>query len=452
MLTIPADAAYILEKLNQAGHQAYVVGGCVRDALLGREPKDWDVCTSAAPEIMKQIFQDCHVVETGLQHGTLTVVLHHVPYEVTTFRVDEGYADHRHPDHVRFVTDVREDLARRDFTVNAMAWHPKTGLVDAFHGREDLAAGVLRCVGEPSLRFEEDALRILRALRFASVYDFRIEEKTAEAIHALHPTLTRVAAERIRVELGKLLCGRAAAGILRAYPDVLHTILPETATMYGFEQHTQHHAYDVWEHTLHALAAAPAGETLRFAILLHDAGKPEAFTLDAEGVGHMYGHAKLSAEKAESAMARLKMDWATWENVVLLVEKHDIPLEAERKMMKRRLNQLGERRLRLLIQLQRADALGKGTEEPEAVEARTKQQEAVLTKLLAENACVTLKQLAVSGRDLMQAGVPAGKQIGVVLNALLVEVMDEKTPNERESLLQRAKQLQAAGGAYGQVE
>ena len=174
MLTIPADAAYILEKLNQAGHQAYVVGGCVRDALLGREPKDWDVCTSAAPEIMKQIFQDCHVVETGLQHGTLTVVLHHVPYEVTTFRVDEGYADHRHPDHVRFVTDVREDLARRDFTVNAMAWHPQTGLVDAFHGREDLAAGVLRCVGEPYLRFEEDALRILRALRFASVYDFQI--------------------------------------------------------------------------------------------------------------------------------------------------------------------------------------------------------------------------------------------------------------------------------------
>ncbi len=452
MLNIPTDAAVILRCLHQAGHQAYVVGGCVRDALLGREPKDWDMCTSATPEEMLRIFHDFHVVETGRQHGTLTVVLHHVPYEVTTFRVDEGYADHRHPDHVRFVTDVREDLARRDFTINAMAWSPETGLVDAFAGQQDLAAGVLRCVGEPPLRFEEDALRILRALRFASTYALTIEAKTAETIHALHPTLKNVAAERIRVELGKLLCGPAAAEVLRAYPDVLHTILPETQAMYGFAQHTPYHRYDVWEHTLHALAAAPAEETIRFAVLLHDAGKPEAFTLDAQGVGHAYGHGRISAEKAASAMARLKMDRATWEDVVLLVEKHDIPTDPDRRLMKCRLNQLGERRLRMLLAVQRADALGKGTMDPAVIEAMTQERLDLVDALVAENACVTLKQLAVNGRDLMQAGIPAGKTVGLLLNALLAEVMDEKLPNERETLLARATALQAEGGTHGQVE
>lgn len=452
MLSIPQDAALILRLCRQAGHQAYVVGGCVRDALLGRTPQDWDICTSATPQEMLRIFDGYRVVETGLKHGTLTVVLGHTPYEVTTFRVEEGYADHRHPDQVRFVHDVREDLARRDFTVNAMAWSPEEGLVDAFGGQEDLRVGIIRCVGDAATRFGEDALRILRALRFAAAYGFRIDGDTSAAIHALQPTLRHVAAERIRVELGKLLCGRSAAEILRQYPDVLHTILPETRAMYGFEQHTPYHRYDVWEHTLHALDAAPAEEILRWALLLHDTGKPEAFTLDAAGVGHAYGHGKISAEKAESAMARLKMDRATWEDVTSLVEKHDMPLPVERKLMKRCLRQLGERRLRLLIRLQCADALGTGNCLREEAEQLARARFQLLDELLAEDACVSLKQLQVNGRDLLAAGHPAGKALGQTLERLLEEVMEETLPNQREALLRRAGELAREGGPHGQVE
>lgn len=444
MRAIPQEAAWLLSRLNEAGHQAYVVGGCVRDALLGREPADWDVCTSATPGEMAEVFAGCHVVETGLKHGTLTVVLSHVPYEVTTFRVEEGYTDHRHPDRVRFVTDVREDLARRDFTVNAMAYHPETGLVDAFHGQEDLAAGVLRCVGDPATRFGEDALRILRALRFAAVYDFHIEEETARAVHALAPTLAQVAAERIRTELGKLLCGRAAARVLRDNADVIHVILPQTRAMQGFEQHTPYHRYDVWEHTLRVVEQSPQEEGVRLAALLHDAGKPHAFTRDAQGIGHAYGHQAISAALAEEAMARLKMDRATWEDVTTLVARHDVPLPAERRMMKRRLSQLGERRLRLLIALQRADALGKGTLDADAVEAETQARLRLLDELLAEDACVTLRQLAVNGRDLLAAGLPGGKALGETLQALLDAVLDERVPNTREALLTCAQTLKEA--------
>ena len=225
-IRMPADAQGLIQRLNDAGYEAYAVGGCVRDSLLGLQPKDWDICTSALPQQTLQVFGGCHVVETGLKHGTVTVVLHHVPYEVTSFRVDGSYADHRHPDSVSFVSDVSEDLARRDFTVNAMAWHPQLGLTDLFGGREDLKNGVLRCVGVPAARFEEDALRILRALRFSSVYDFMIEPETAAAIHALHPTLAHVAGERIHAELAKLLCGRAVGRILREYTDVITGIIP----------------------------------------------------------------------------------------------------------------------------------------------------------------------------------------------------------------------------------
>ena len=227
MWKLPAGAEFVLSRLHQAGYQAYVVGGCVRDTLLGKVPKDWDVCTNALPHEMKQVFADCHVIETGLQHGTLTVMYQQEPFEVTTFRVDGEYTDHRHPDEVIFVADVREDLSRRDFTVNAMAWSPETGVVDAFCGQEDLERRLIRCVGEPEKRFQEDALRIMRALRFASVYGFAIDPATDAAIHALKDTLTGVAAERIRVELAKLLCGDSAGDILRAYPDVMQVIMPQ---------------------------------------------------------------------------------------------------------------------------------------------------------------------------------------------------------------------------------
>ena len=324
MLTIPAGADFILRRLMENGFDAYVVGGCVRDSLLGLFPHDWDICTSARPEQMQAVFADCRVIETGLKHGTLTVLHDRIPYEVTTFRVDGGYTDHRHPDSVSFVSNVVDDLARRDFTVNAMAWNPQTGLVDAFHGQEDLRAGIIRAVGDPKTRFTEDALRILRALRFASVYGFRIDDATSQAAHDLRHTLTDVAAERIRVELAKLLCGQGAADILRAYPDVLFVLLPQLRAMHGFDQHNPHHRYDVWEHTLRALPHIPPTETLRLAILLHDSGKPDCFTLDEAGIGHMHGHAERSAEIADEVLSSLRVDNATRERVTLLVRSHSL--------------------------------------------------------------------------------------------------------------------------------
>lgn len=438
MLDVPAGAAWILRRLCSQGHTAYVVGGCVRDSLLGLTPKDWDLCTSATPEEMRRVFSSCHVVETGLKHGTLTVVLDHIPYEVTTYRVDGAYTDHRHPDGVTFVADVKEDLARRDFTVNAMAYHPDKGLVDAFGGQEDLHGGVIRCVGEAERRFNEDALRILRALRFASTYGFTIDESTAAAIHVLKSTLRDVAAERIRVEMAKLLCGRGVGAILREYSDVFTELFPQLAPMVGFEQHTPYHRYDVWEHTVRAVEAAVPTEVMRLTMLLHDSGKPDCFTMDDQGVGHAYGHPKRSAAIAEEILSYLKVDNATHERVLLLVENHDIPLEAQRRLLIRRLHQFGEEPLRQLIDVQRADGLAKGTVSGEEIEARAAGLHAALDELLASQPCVTLKDLAVRGGDVTALGIK-GRAVGECLNALLEQVMAESIPNDREALLEMAK-------------
>lgn len=439
MFNLPEGAAFVLRRLRKNGFQGYVVGGCVRDSLMGRAPKDWDICTDALPEDMQRVFRDQHVIETGLKHGTLTVMYDHEPYEVTTFRVDGEYTDHRHPDEVRFVKNVEDDLSRRDFTMNAMAWSPETGLVDVFGGQADVAEGLIRCVGDADRRFGEDALRIMRAMRFASVYGFRVEEKTQAAIHRLKASLAGVAAERIRVELAKLLCGQGAGWILREYADVIFTILPQLAPMHGFDQRTPFHAYDVWEHTVRTVENAPATETMRLTMLLHDAGKPAAFTLDEAGVGHAWGHQEKSAAIAAEILAGLRVDNATRDRVLLLVKHHDWPLSTERTLLKRRLNRLGEEALFQLIDVQRADALGKGTEAPAAIEARTEELRRALTALLAENPCVTLRDMAVSGRDLMAAGIAHGKQLGETLNWLLGEVLNERLPNDRDALLEAAQ-------------
>lgn len=437
-MRLPEGAAFILKRLAASGFHGYVVGGCVRDALAGLEPKDYDICTDALPEQLQAVFADCRVIGTGLKHGTLTVVLDHIPYEVTTFRVDGAYTDHRHPDGVTFVSDVTADLARRDFTVNAMAWRPETGLVDAFGGQEDLRAKLIRCVGDPAKRFGEDALRILRALRFASVYDFDIEEKTADAIHALKDTLRNVAPERIRVELAKLLCGQAAADILRRYSDVIFTLMPALAPMLGFDQHTPYHRYDVWEHTLRALAASPATEVMRLTMLLHDSGKPAAFVMDQNGVGHAHGHPARSAEIARDILTELRVDNATLERVVLLVAHHDYPLTPDRRILLRRLNRFGEEVLRQLIEVHRADGMGKGTVSPTQVEEWTATMYSALDAVLAENPCFTLRDLAVGGNDLLAAGVPKGRAVGLCLQALLEAVIDGKLPNDRQALLNAA--------------
>lgn len=442
LLRIPDGARLVMERLHEAGFEAYVVGGCVRDALLGLVPSDWDLCTSARPEEMQRVFAGFHVVETGLQHGTLTIVIDHVPYETTTFRVDGAYTDHRHPDGVTFVSRVEDDLARRDFTINAMAYHPDTGLVDAFGGQEDLKRRVIRCVGAPEKRFEEDALRILRALRFASTYDFAVEEATAEAVHRLYPSLQNVAAERIRVELQKLLCGRGVGRILREYADVITYLLPELAPCVGFDQkRPEFHRYDVWEHTLRAVEAVAPQAALRWAMLLHDAGKPACFSVDEQGMGHAYGHGAVSRQYAEQAMERLKMDHATRDKVLMLVAHHDDPLDSSRKLLMRRLNQYGAEGVRELVEVHHADVLAKGTAAPRQVDAWAEEILQALEALLAEKPCVTLKALAVRGDDLLRVGCPKGRTVGICLEHLLEQVMAGEIPNEREALLDAARSI-----------
>ena len=444
-ITLPADVAALLAMLRDAGYPAYAVGGCVRDALLGIEPHDWDICTSALPAQMQQVFRGLHTVETGLKHGTLTVVVSHVPYEITTFRVDGAYTDHRHPDTVSFVDNIAEDLSRRDFTVNAMAWSPDAGLVDLFGGREDLAAGVIRCVGEPALRFDEDALRVLRALRFASVYDFTIDPATDAAARKLAPSLAGVAGERIREELLKLLCGRGAGRILRAYPDILSEIIPEIRPMIGYDQQNHHHSYDLWEHTVRAVENMPPEADLRLAMLLHDTGKPLVRTTDEHGEGHYRGHQQASAEIAARAADTLRLDNATRDRVLLLVRYHDIPLRTEsgeinldRSFLLRKLNRFGETDLRDLIRIHRADRIATGYSSPEREDRRMKERLDALDALLAEKPCYTLKDLAVNGHDLQAAGL-RGKEIGETLQRLLEDVMDGRVENSRDALLRAVR-------------
>ena len=407
-MQLPVHVSELISRLKSAGFSAYVVGGCVRDSLLGLDPHDWDICTSALPDQMQAVFHDQRTVETGLKHGTLTVVMDHVPYEVTTYRVDGDYSDHRHPDSVVFVDDLTKDLARRDFTVNAMAWSPDAGLQDPFDGQRDLSAKLIRCVGGPEQRFEEDALRVLRALRFASVYDFTIEPDTAAALRKKAPDLKHVAGERIREELLKLLCGKAAGRILREYPEVLAEIIPEIRPMIGYDQENHHHSYDLWEHTVRGIEGVPADPVLRLTMLLHDTGKPaNAFR----------------------------------ERLCILVRHHDTPLRTQsgaintdRSFLLRRLNKYGEENLRALFLIHCADRTATGYSSAEREQTRLRDRTEALNALLAEQPCFSLNNLAVNGRDLIALGLK-GKAVGETLQSLLEAVMDGLVPNERSALL-----------------
>ena len=440
-MNLPVPVSELLNRLKASGFAAYVIGGCVRDSLLGLQPHDWDICTSALPEQMQQVFRDFHTVETGLKHGTLTVLVDHRPYEVTTFRVDGDYTDHRHPDSVLFVDNLIQDLARRDFTVNAMAWSPDTGLSDPFSGREDLSRCLIRAVGNPAQRFEEDALRILRALRFAAVYDFEIEPATSGALRKMAPDLHNVAGERIREELLKLLCGKAAGRILREYPDVLSEIIPEIRPMIGYDQQNHHHSYDLWEHTVRGVEGVPPDPVLRLTMLLHDTGKPVVRTTDEKGEGHYYGHPKVSADIALRTAETLRLDNAFRDRLYILVLHHDIPLRTQggevdtsRSFLLRRLNRFGEENLRALFLIHRSDRTATGYTTAEREDERLKARMDALDAILGEEACFTLKDLAVKGSDLTASGLK-GKAVGQALQFLLEAVMDGKVTNEKQALL-----------------
>jgi len=439
MADIPDYVRVVLETLEAAGYEAWCVGGCVRDSLLGRVPEDWDVTTSALPEETMAVFRD-HAIPTGLKHGTVTVRAEHRSVEVTTYRLDGVYSDHRRPDSVAFTASLEEDLARRDFTVNAMALGLRGELRDPFEGQEDLKRRVLRCVGDPDRRFREDALRMMRGLRFAAVLGFSIDPATGDSIQRNRALLQEIAVERIQVELLKLLQGPGAAEVLRAYPEVLGAFWPELLPMVGFDQRNRHHCYDVWEHSLHALEAVPADPVLRCAALLHDIGKPACFTVDEAGVGHFYGHGAISRDLADRMLRRLKCANAFREAVVRLVDWHDRNIPRTDKSIRRALRALGEEDLRRLIALKRADNLAQAPAYRDR-QLELDQAEAILEKLLAEDACFSLRQLAVDGNDLLRLGI-RGPAIGRDLNILLDRVVNGDLPNKRSVLLEALRQMQ----------
>lgn len=435
---MPKYVKDVLAALEAAGHEAWCVGGCVRDTLLDRTPEDWDVTADALPEETMALFGP-HAFPTGLKHGTVTVRAEHRSVEVTTYRVDGAYHDHRRPDEVTFTRSLEEDLRRRDFTVNAMAMDLRGELRDPFGGQADLKAGLLRCVGEPDRRFGEDALRILRGLRFAAVLGFAIEPATAAGIHRNKELLRDIAAERIQAELMKLLRGDAAAEVLREYPDVIGVFWPEVLPMVGFDQRNFHHCYDVWEHTLHAVAAVPGDPVLRCVMLLHDIGKPKCFTVDEKGLGHFYGHPAISRDLADRMLRRLKCATEFRETVVRLVEWHDRDVPRTDKAIRKALRALGERDLRRLIQVKRADNLAQAPRFWDR-QAEIDKAEVILDRLLAEDACFSLKQMAVNGKDLTELGL-SGPAVGRALNVLLERVVNGELPNEREALLAAARKL-----------
>ena len=438
MLPEPVHSA--LSRLNAEGFAAWLVGGCVRDRLMGITPHDYDIATAATPEETKAVFAGEKCIDTGLRHGTVTVLLSGEPIEVTTFRAEDNYSDHRHPDSVRFTRSLREDLARRDFTVNAIAMDAGGALCDPFGGRADLENKLLRAVGDPEARFREDALRILRCLRFAAVLGFSIEPETAKAMERCRDLLRFVSAERICAELTKLLCGDHVRSVLTEHADVVFAVLPELASMKGFDQRNFHHIYDVLEHTARVVEQVPPEPRLRWAALFHDAGKPACFTLDAEGVGHFYGHAEQSRVLADAAFGRLKMDNATREAADQLIRCHDWPIEATAPTVRRALRRLGPEGLNDLLALKRADNLAQNPAFQDRLQIYDG-IEALAAQILEEQQAFSLKDLAVNGDDLLAIGIPSGPEMGRILDALLEAVINEQLPNEREALLNEAKAI-----------
>lgn len=429
-MQLPGYVLRCLQALERSGFACYAVGGCVRDAVLGLIPHDYDLCTCARPEQIKAVFADCHMVLSGEKHGTIGIITDEGVVEITTFRTEGGYRDNRHPDWVEFVDEIESDLARRDFTVNAMAWSPIRGFADPFGGREDLKNRILRAVGDPAARFREDSLRILRGVRFAVRFGLTPEAETEKAMQALAPLMENLARERVFDELCKLLPVIGAADLLRFAP-VLTNVIPELAPMVGFDQHSPHHAYDIYTHTAHVVQAAPRDLALRWAALLHDTGKVPTFQPDETGRGHFYGHAQVSAKMADAILRRLKAPTALRERVVFLIDKHMVLLSTDRKTLRRQLSRWGAEPMQQLLTLQIADYQSKGVEEEGPVfdDIRT-----ALESILEEKACLTVKDLAVNGHDLMLLDM-TGPQIGKTLDALLTLVLEEKIPNEKGALL-----------------
>ena len=435
-MQLPTWVQDCMSALEQAGYAAFAVGGCVRDACLLKIPHDYDLCTDALPEETEQVFQNRRLVLAGVKHGTVGVITEGGPVEITTFRSEGTYGDNRHPDWVSFVPSVEEDLSRRDFTINAMAWSPSRGFADPFGGREDLKNGILRAVGEPDRRFREDALRILRGIRFAVRFHLQVEEKTMEAMFHQAPLIRSLARERVFEELCQVLLLTDEKAMQRFAP-ILSEAIGELGPIVGFDQHTRYHAYDLYTHTALVVSQVPADLTLRWAALLHDMGKIPTFTLDDQGQGHFYGHDRVGAEIGDRVLRSLKAPGVLRDQAVTLIAFHMKPLPLEKKQLRRRISRLGWEMTEKLFALQKADLCSKGADVREGL-----QQFAVLQSMMEalrqEDACFRLSDLSVDGHDLMALGLQ-GKEIGSCLQFLLEKVQDEVLPNEREALLAEAK-------------
>lgn len=433
------DAPFeMLDKINAEGFEAYFVGGAVRDFIMDKAFQDIDITTSAHPVEIKRIFSDCNVIDTGIKHGTVTVMYNNRPIEITTFRTELGYEDNRHPDKVVFCKNLSEDLKRRDFTVNSLCIDNKGEIIDIFGGIEDIKSKTLKAIGNAEERFKEDALRILRALRFASVLGFDIDKNTARAIHKCKDLILNVANERIASELRKMITGKNIRNVLLEFSDVFSVVIPELAACVGFEQHNFHHKYDVYTHIATVVEASPEKDYIRLAALFHDIGKPLCFSLDENGIGHFYSHAVKSSEIAVNTLKRLRFDNETVNKVQLLVKQHDAYIDEDSKTLKRKLNRFGEQALRDLISVQRADTLGLADEYHKRL-AHFEKLEKNLCTIVESNNCFTVKNLDINGNDIIAIGLK-GKEIGDALNLLLEAVIDEKVENCKESLINYLKE------------
>lgn len=433
-IQMPENVKKIIRILRDAGYEAYAVGGCVRDSLLGRSPHDWDITTSALPKQVKALFR--RTVDTGIVHGTVTVMLGREGYEVTTYRVDGIYEDGRHPKQVTFTGNLVEDLKRRDFTINAMAYNEEQGLVDAFGGVQDLERGVIRCVGDPDERFSEDALRILRAVRFAGQLGFSVEDKTREAIRGHAERLRQVSAERIREELIKLAESRHPEYLRLAWETgITAVVLPEFDRMMDCPQHNPHHRGSVGEHTLWAMQAAPADRLLRLTMLLHDCAKPLCVSTDENGVDHFYGHGAESARMARQILRRLRCDGKTIDQVGELVYWHDSEIRPGVYSVRRAASRIGTGLFPMLLKVKQADLDAQSDYQREEKQVWLDRLKEIYEQICRDGDCLTLKELAVDGRDLMEAGIRPGPEMGKILQKLLVLVLEDPSRNRKEYLL-----------------
>lgn len=443
-INMPEGANKILRALVSCDKEAYIVGGCVRDTCLGKEPHDWDICTQANPEEVIKIFKGLghKVFPTGLQHGTVMVVIGGAGFEVTTFRKDGEYSDGRHPDKVEFTSDLCTDLSRRDFTMNAMAFSPTTGLIDPFGGQEDMRKGVIRCVGDPGKRFREDALRILRAVRFASVTGYEIEVSTLAAMRSEAKGLKKVSQERKQKELVPLLQGGSTRKVLVEYGDILAEVIPEILPCIGFVQNNPYHPYDVWEHTAYAVALSPQSDWLvRLALLLHDIGKPECYQEDEAGVGHFHGHGKVSQGIAESILMRLRFDNETVAKVTELVGIHDRSIEATPKAVRRLISQIGSEQFFRLMDIRTADICAQASDLIVGRMEKVKKLREIGWAIVDDKPCLSIKDLAINGHDLIAAGIKPGPEIGRKLKSLLDNVIEDPSLNEKEILLKLSRNM-----------